>query len=101
MAAASAVAFGVIAVGFVIDVATGRDLSVFLIYVLGVALAASGVGVRAGIIAAVASALSVLGDGLLNDVHPLVAMLNGVTAFAILGALVLALDRISKTQHRD
>lgn len=98
---AVALAFGVIAVGFILDVLTGRDLSVFIVYALGVSLAARRGGVRPGFIGAVASALAVSIDGFVNGVHPLVATWNALTALVILGALVLAVDRLSNIGHRD
>ena len=57
-----------IGLGFVIDVATGRDLSLSIVYVAGVGLMTWTGSLRVGVLGAIAGAAAVPIDGLPNSV---------------------------------
>ena len=82
----------VIGLGFVVDVTTGRDLSLSLIYLSGVALMTWMGSFRVGIVGALLGATAVLVDGLANSVNTGPAISNAVTAFALLVATTAVVD---------
>jgi diguanylate cyclase (GGDEF)-like protein len=89
-----AVAIGliVIGLGFVVDVTTGRDLSLSLVYVAGVGLMVWAGSARVGLLGAVGASAAVFTDGVQNSVATGTALANAVTAFVLLLATVAAVD---------
>lgn len=65
---AIAVGFVVIGLGFVIDVTTGRDLSLSLVYVAGVGFMTWTGSLRVGVLGAIGGGAAVVMDGLSNSV---------------------------------
>lgn len=98
-----AVAIGLIVIlaGFAADVATGRDLSLSIVYVSGVAFMTWIGGRRAGLIGAAVSAAAVATDGLANSVHIGVAMWNAATALTFLVGVCLLLWRLRVALERE
>ncbi len=98
-----AIAFGlvVIALGFTLDVTTGRDLSLSIVYVAGVAIMSWWGGLRPGVIGAAAAGAAVLIDGLAQSVHAGVAVWNGLTALALLVAEAIVIERAWKRFERE
>jgi diguanylate cyclase (GGDEF)-like protein len=82
----------VIGAGFIVDVTTGRDLSLSLVYVAAVALMAWMGSFRIGLVGAVAGATAVLLDGLSNSVTTGIAVSNAVTALVLLAATTAVVD---------
>jgi diguanylate cyclase (GGDEF)-like protein len=82
----------VIALGGVIDVTSGRDLSLSIVYVAGVAFMAWVGSFRVGLLGASGAGAAVLTDGLVNSVGTGVAFSNAVTAFALLVATAAIVD---------
>jgi diguanylate cyclase (GGDEF)-like protein len=100
---AVAITFGlcVIALGGVIDITTGRDLSLSVVYVAGVAFMAWVGSFRVGLLGAVGAAAAVLTDGLSNSVGTGVAFSNAATAFALLVATGAIVGRLRKALIRE
>ena len=90
-----------IGLGFVIDVATGRDLSLSIVYVAGVGLMTWTGSLRVGVLGAVAGGAAVLADGLSNSVAAGTAVTNGVTAFVLLLATAAVIDRLHAMMVRE
>jgi diguanylate cyclase (GGDEF)-like protein len=95
------VGLAVIGLGFVIDVTTGRDLSLSLVYVAGVGLMTWSGSLRVGVLGAVAGGAAVLADGLWNSVVAGTALTNGVTAFVLLLATAAVIDRLHAMMVRE
>ena len=91
----------VIGLGFVIDVTTGRDLSLSIVYVAGVGLMTWTGSLRVGILGAIAGGAAVLIDGLSNSVVFGTALTNGVTAFVLLLATAAVIDRLHAMMVRE
>jgi diguanylate cyclase (GGDEF)-like protein len=91
----------VIGLGFVIDVTTGRDLSLSIIYVAGVGLMTWTGSLRVGVLGAIAGGAAVLIDGLSNSVVFGTALTNGVTAFVLLLATAAVIDRLHAMMVRE
>lgn len=98
-----AVAIGlvVIGVGFIVDVTTGRDLSLSLVYVGGVGLMVWAGSARVGLVGAVGASVAVLIDGLQNSVDTGTAVANAVTAFVLLLATVAVVDYMHSRMVRE
>jgi diguanylate cyclase (GGDEF)-like protein len=98
-----AVALGlvVIGLGFVVDVTTGRDLSLSLVYVAGVGLMVWAGSVRVGLLGAVGASAAVLIDGVQNSVGTGTAVTNAVTAFVLLLATVAVVDYMHSRMVRE
>ena len=95
------VGFLVIGLGFVIDVTTGRDLSLSIVYVGGVGLMTWSGSLRVGVLGAVGGGAAVLADGLSNSVAAGTALTNGVTAFVLLLATAAVIDRLHAKMVRE
>ena len=95
------VGFVVIALGFVIDVTTGRDLSLSIVYVAGVGLMTWTGSLRIGVLGAIAGGAAVLTDGLANSVVTGTALTNGVTACVLLLATAAVIDRLHAMMVRE
>jgi diguanylate cyclase (GGDEF)-like protein len=91
----------VIGLGFVIDLATGRDLSLSLVYVAGVALMVWAGSVRVGVLGAVGASVAVFVDGVRNSVGTGTALTNAVTAFVLLLATVAIVDYMHSRMVRE
>src|SRR5437588_10041156 len=89
---AIAVGLGVIGWGVVVDVATGRDLSLSLVYVAGVGLMVWAGSARVGLLGAVGASAAVFADGVENSVATGTALANAVEAFVLLLATVAVVD---------
>lgn len=98
-----AITFGlsVIALGGVIDVTTGRDLSLSIVYVGGVAFMAWVGSFRVALLGTIGAAAAVLTDGLVNTVGTGVALSNAVTALALLVGTAAIVDRLRKALIRE
>ena len=98
-----AVAIGlvVIGLGFIVDVTTGRDLSLSLVYVAGVGLMVWAGSVRVGLLGAVGASVAVLVDGVQNSVGAGTAVTNAVTAFVLLLATVAVVDYMHSRMVRE
>ena len=90
-----------IALGGLVDITTGRDLSLSVVYVAGVAFMAWIGSFRVGLLGGVAAAAAVLGDGIVNSVGTATAVSNAVTAFALLVATAAIVDRLRKALIRE
>ncbi|HMG26576.1 MAG TPA: GGDEF domain-containing protein [Acidimicrobiia bacterium] len=95
------VGFVVIGLGFVIDVTTGRDLSLSIVYVAGVGLMTWTGSLRVGVLGAVGGGTAVVIDGLSNSVVTGTALTNGVTAFVLLLATAAVMDRLHSMMVRE
>jgi diguanylate cyclase (GGDEF)-like protein len=91
----------VIGLGFVIDLATGRDLSLSLVYVAGVGLMVWAGSVRVGVLGAVGASVAVFVDGVRNSVGTGTALTNAVTAFVLLLATVAIVDYMHSRMVRE
>ena len=98
---AIAVGFVVIGLGFVIDVTTGRDLSLSIVYVGGVGLMTWTGSLRVGVLGAILGGAAVVVDGLSNSVVTGTALTNGVTAFVLLLATAAVIDRLHSMMVRE
>jgi diguanylate cyclase (GGDEF)-like protein len=96
-----ALGLAVIALGGLIDVTTGRNLSLSIVYIGGVAFMAWIGSFRVGLLGGIAAAVCVLTDGFINSVGPATAVWNAVTALAILIGTALIVDRLRKTLIRE
>jgi diguanylate cyclase (GGDEF)-like protein len=90
-----------IALGGLVDITTGRDLSLSIVYVAGVAFMAWIGSFRIGLIGGIAAGAAVLTDGLVNSVGLAAAISNAVTAFALLIATAAIVDRLRKALIRE
>jgi len=90
----------VIALGGVIDVTTGRNLSLSIVYVAGVAFMAGVGSFRIALLGAFGAGAAVLTDGLVNSVGTGVAFSNAVTALALLVATGAVVDWLRKALIR-
>jgi diguanylate cyclase (GGDEF)-like protein len=90
-----------ITLGGVIDVTTGRDLSLSIVYVAGVAFMAWVGNFRIALLGAFGAAAAVLTDGLVNSGGTGVAFSNAVTALALLVATGAIVDRLRKALIRE
>jgi diguanylate cyclase (GGDEF)-like protein len=91
----------VIALGFLIDVTTGRDLSLSIVYVAGVAFMAWAGSVRVGFLGAVLAGAAVLADALVNDVGGGTAASNAATAFVLLVGTAAIVGRLHRALMRE
>jgi diguanylate cyclase (GGDEF)-like protein len=91
----------VIGLGFVIDVTTGRDLSLSIVYVAGVGLMAWTGSLRVGVLGAIGGGTAVTIDGLSNSVEVGTALTNGVTALVLLLATAAVIDRLHAMMVRE
>lgn len=98
---AAALGLTLIGLGFVIDLTTGRDLSLSLVYVAGVGLMTWAGSLRAGVLGALGTAGAVLGDGLWNSVATGTALTNAVTALVLALATVAVVDRMHASFVRE
>jgi GGDEF domain-containing protein len=98
---AVAAGLSVIGLGFVIDLATGRDLSLSLVYVAGVGLMVWAGSARVGVLGAVGASVAVLVDGVRNSVGTGTALTNAVTAFVLLLATVAVVDYMHSRMVRE
>jgi diguanylate cyclase (GGDEF)-like protein len=98
---AIALGLGLIGLGFVLDLTTGRDLSLSLVYVAGAALMTWAGSLRVGVLGAAGAAGAVLGDGLWNSVAVGTALTNAVTALVLLLATVAVVDRMHASKVRE
>ncbi len=98
---AIAVGLGVIGLGFVVDVTTGRDLSLSLVYVAGVGLMVWAGSARVGLLGAVGASAAVFADGIQNSVATGTALANAVTAFVLLLATVAVVDYMHAKMVRE
>ena len=98
---AIAVGLGVIGLGFVVDVTTGRDLSLSLVYVAGVGLMVWAGSARVGLLGAVGASAAVFADGIRNSVATGTALANAVTAFVLLLATVAVVDYMHAKMVRE
>jgi diguanylate cyclase (GGDEF)-like protein len=96
-----ALGLAVIALGGLVDVTTGRDLSLSIVYIGGVAFMAWIGSFRVALLGAVAAAVAVTTDGFVNSVGPATAVSNAVTAFALLIATAAVVDRLRKALIRE
>jgi diguanylate cyclase (GGDEF)-like protein len=90
-----------IALGFLIDVTTGRDLSLSIVYVAGVAFMAWIGSFRVGLLGSVGATAAVLTDALVNDLGTRTAGANAATAFVLLVATSAIVDRLRKALIRE
>ncbi|HYV59649.1 MAG TPA: GGDEF domain-containing protein [Acidimicrobiia bacterium] len=95
------VGFVVIGLGFVVDVTTGRDLSLSLVYVAGVGIMTWTGSLRVGVLGAIGGGAAVVMDGLSNSVVTGTALTNGVTAFVLLLATAAVIDRLHFMMVRE
>jgi diguanylate cyclase (GGDEF)-like protein len=93
--------FLLIGAGFVVDVTTGRDLSLSIAYVAGVGFLAWYGGRALGLLGAAGAAAAVLTDGLANSVAVAVSVWNALVALAFLVVVVLVLVRIRTALDRE
>src|SRR5438874_5315524 len=98
---AIAVGLGVIGLGFVVDVTTGRDLSLSLVYVSGVGLMVWTGSARVGLLGAVGASVAVFVDAVPNSVATGTALANAVTAFVLLLATVAVVDFMHARMIRE
>jgi diguanylate cyclase (GGDEF)-like protein len=100
---AVAITFGlsVIGLGFIVDVTTGRDLSLSLVYVASVAFMAWVGSLRVAMLGAIGASSAVLTDGLANSVDVDVALANAATALVLLAAVAAIVDRLRKALARE
>jgi diguanylate cyclase (GGDEF)-like protein len=91
----------VIGLGFVVDVTTGRDLSLSLVYVAGVALMVWTGSARIGLLGAVGASAAVFTDGVQNSLATGTALTNAVTAFVLLLATIAAVDFMHAKMVRE
>ena len=98
-----AVAIGlvVIGLGFIVDVTTGRDLSLSLVYVAGVALMVWTGSARIGLLGAVGASVAVFTDGVENSVVTGTALANAIEAFILLLATVAVVDYVHAKMVRE
>jgi diguanylate cyclase (GGDEF)-like protein len=96
-----ALGLAVIALGGLVDVTTGRDLSLSIVYIGGVAFMAWIGSFRVALLGAIAAAVAVTTDGFVNSVGPAIAVSNAVTAFALLIATAAIVDRLRKALIRE
>jgi diguanylate cyclase (GGDEF)-like protein len=90
-----------IALGGLIDLTTGRDLSLSVVYVAGVAFMAWIGSFRVALLGGIAAAGAVLADGIVNSVGSATAVSNAVTALALLIATAAIVDRLRKALVRQ
>jgi diguanylate cyclase (GGDEF)-like protein len=93
--------FAVIAVGFLVDITTGRDLSLSLVYVGGVAFMAWAGSFRVGLLGAGGAAVAVLVDALANTTSGGTALANAATAFVLLAFVSAIVDRLRRAMIRE
>jgi diguanylate cyclase (GGDEF)-like protein len=91
----------IIALGFLVDVTTGRDLSLSLVYVSGVAFMAWVGSFRVGLLGTVGAAAAVATDALTHADTVGVAISNASTAFALLLAVSAIVDRLRRALVRE
>jgi diguanylate cyclase len=91
----------IIALGFLVDVTTGRDLSLSLVYVSGVAFMAWVGSLRVGVLGAAGAAAAVATDALTHADTIGVAISNASTAFALLLAVSAIVDRLRRALIRE
>jgi diguanylate cyclase (GGDEF)-like protein len=91
----------VIALGFLIDITTGRDLSLSLVYIAGVAFMTWVGSLRVGLLGSAGAAAAVLADALANEVRTSIAFSNAVTALVLLAATSAIVDRLRKALVRE
>src|SRR6266508_5616819 len=98
-----AVAIGlvVIGLGFIVDVTTGRDLSLSLVYVAGVAFMVWAGSLRVGMLGAAGASVAVFVDGIQNSVATGTALANAVEAFVLLLATAAAVDFMHAKMVRE
>jgi diguanylate cyclase (GGDEF)-like protein len=96
-----ALGLAVIGLGGLVDVTTGRDLSLSIVYIGGVAFMAWIGSFRVALLGAIAAAVAVTTDGFVNSVGPATAVSNAVTAFALLIATAAIVDRLRKALIRE
>jgi diguanylate cyclase (GGDEF)-like protein len=92
---------GVIALGFLVDITTGRDLSLSVVYVAGVAFMAWAGSFRVGLLGAGGAAAAVLADALANSTSVGTALANAVTAFVLLVFVSAIVDRLRRALIRE
>jgi diguanylate cyclase (GGDEF)-like protein len=91
----------VIGVGFVVDLTTGRDLSLSLVYVAGVGLMVWMGSLRIGLLGAAGASVAVFVDAVQNDVAAGVALTNAATAFVLLLATIAVVDYLHVKMVRE
>ncbi len=98
-----AIAIGLVVIGsgFIVDVTTGRDLSLSLVYVAGVALMVWTGSLRVGVLGAVGASVAVFVDGIQNSVATGTALTNAVEAFVLLLATAAAVDFMHAKMVRE
>lgn len=90
-----------IALGFLVDITTGRDLSLSIVYVAGVAFMAWAGNFRIGLLGAGGAAAAVLADALANTTSLGTALANAVTAFVLLVFVSTIVDRLHRALDRE
>jgi diguanylate cyclase (GGDEF)-like protein len=90
-----------IALGFLVDITTGRDLSLSLVYVAGVAFMTWVGSFRVGLVGAAGVAAATAIDALVNADSAGVAASNAATACILLALVVVIVDRLRKALARE
>jgi diguanylate cyclase (GGDEF)-like protein len=98
---AIALGLAIIALGFLVDITTGRDLSLSLVYVSGVAFMAWVGSFRVGLIGAAGAAAAIATDSLTHSESAGVAASNAATALVLLVAVAAIVDRLRKSLVRE
>jgi diguanylate cyclase (GGDEF)-like protein len=91
----------IIALGFLVDITTGRDLSLSLVYVSGVAFMAWVGSFRVGLLGAAGAAAAIATDALTHAESAGVAVSNATTALVLLVAVSALVDRLRKALIRE
>jgi diguanylate cyclase (GGDEF)-like protein len=91
----------IIALGFLVDITTGRDLSLSLVYVSGVAFMSWVGSFRIGLLGAAGAAAAVATDALVHADSAGVAASNAATACILLVLVVAVVDRLRKSLDRE
>lgn len=99
--AAIALGLSAIALGFLIDVTTGRDLSLSLVYVGGVAFMAWAGSFRVGVLGAGGAGMARLVDSLVHADRVGTALANAATAFVLLIFVSAVVDRLHRALDRE
>jgi diguanylate cyclase (GGDEF)-like protein len=91
----------VIALGFLVDITTGRDLSLSIVYVGGVAFMAWVGSFRVGLVGAGGAGAAVLVDALVHTDQAGTALANAGTAVGLLVFVAVLVDRLHRALDRE
>jgi diguanylate cyclase (GGDEF)-like protein len=100
-AVAITLGLSLIGLGFLVDITTGEDLSLSLVYVAGVVFMAWVGSLRVGVLGAIGASAAVVADALANSVRVGVALSNAATALVLLVVVAAIVDRLRKALIRE